>query len=314
MENKEIQLLLPGCSDGRDMPAEVPQPFVKTESSLSGRLFFHVACYSACGPRDKNQDAAACTLLKIQGDETVIAMSVADGMGCYSNGEEAASFVTHTFHREMTDAVLTEVLCNQDMDPIILLDDVIHKANQDLIAYSMQYAPDAQLGTTFVAALVHKSLLFLVGIGDSRAYAWRDRMLQQKTRDDSVVQGMVDAGELTQEQARMHRRANELTRALGWPYDLDGLKITQHVLKPNDIFVLCSDGVWKVGDDVIRNACDYLSEQAFTQTNLDQTVKALVEHALAEGSDDNATVAMLHVSGNIENLIQMQPINTNMEE
>lgn len=168
-----------------------------------------------------------------------------------------------------------------------------YAANAHLIAHVTENPHHAGMGTTLVIALIADAALHVGNVGDSRCYLARGQTLQQLTHDDSYVQTLVDQNILTRDQADNDPRANELSRALGGLRDLDDLAITRHTLCPGDVVLLCSDGVWKGTQDAIRQTCQELALQPFTQAVLDEAAMRLVKTALDQGSDDNISVVLL---------------------
>jgi protein phosphatase len=129
----------------------------------------------------------------------------------------------------------------------------------------------------------------IVHIGDSRVYRLRDGRLEQLTRDHTWVQDRVDAGVLTQEQARIHPYSSILTRVLGTEErvvpDVIGLE-----LQENDLYLLCSDGLTgMVSDEVVK---DILSRDE----PIPRLAQLLVEAAKAEGGIDNVTLVVARLA------------------
>jgi len=98
---------------------------------------------------------------------------------------------------------------------------------------------------------------------------------------------------LTPDEADIHPRANEITRALGWQDDLADLEITRHPVEDGDLVVLCSDGLWKPARHAIPVQAARLRRQPLSRERLDEAAAALTDAALAQGSQDNISVALL---------------------
>lgn len=172
--------------------------------------------------RDYNEDAFGCV------DEANAAI-VADGMGGLSRGDEASREVVKFF----------ESACREDRAPAQSMRD----AHERIRAMSLEQS-GSRMGSTAVSLKLHKARVEIDWIGDSRAYLWRSRRLQQLTRDHSFVQELVDAGALTQAEAELHPNRNVVTRAIG-VRDSDEIKVDSVSLKlwPGDRLLLCSDGL-----------------------------------------------------------------------
>jgi len=266
------------------------------ETNGSNVLDMLAAWHTVVGARETNQDAvvvvqaAACTR------DRLILEALADGMGGHKSGATAAALAVETCVSHITGCA---VACTQRgcfLDPRICLEEAFALANDRVIAYPKAHPGHEGMGTTLVAVLVLGTRFYVASVGDSRCYLGRGNDVRQLTHDDSYVQALVDHNILTRDQALTHPRAHELIRALGGPKDVDGLTVFAQDLEPGDVILLCSDGLWKVGDDLIRDACLHLPNQAFAQSNLDDTLRALIEQALDRGTDDNVSVAVLWVS------------------
>jgi len=253
-------------------------------------------CYSACGVREVNQDVAASFQFKMQDAGVITVAAVADGMGGLESGEVAAAEAIHAFSLCFVFSVLLKLQNRVAWEIAHCIERSFHFANNRVMAQARNRQAQGGMGTTLTAGVVEGNTLFVGSVGDSRCYLWREGALNQLTRDDSFVQPLFEQGLLAQEEAENHPRANEITRALGWPEDVKNIPVTTHALADGDLIILCSDGLWKGGHPSLCNACLDLTQQPFTQTNLDQPAVSLVHEALERGSDDNISVAMLWVS------------------
>ena len=254
-------------------------------------------CYSRCGVREVNQDMAVWVQLQAQDDDIVTLAAAADGMGGLEHGEVAAVEAIKGFVSQGAALALNQPQADAQMDIPRLMKQAFHAANNRVLTYAEEQPDCDGMGTTLVVATIYKDMLHVGSVGDSRCYLWREGNLEQLTHDDSFVQTLVDAGYLTREEADRHPRANQITRALGWPNDVENLAVTTHSLQDGDIILLCSDGFWKDAQDAIHDACHHLSQQAYTQESLGQTSITLVEQALERGADDNVSVTLLWFAG-----------------
>jgi len=208
-----------------------------------------------------------------------------DGMGGHEGGKEAsAGAVTAVFR------YLAIAPTRPDIPPETrareVLKDAVAVANQEVFAMGSSTRA-ARPGSTLVALLVHPRGTVVAHVGDSRCYLVRAGAIRQLTRDHSMVQEMVDAGRLTEEEARVHPDANQITRALGMHpvVQVDESTIAH---EKGDVLVLCSDGLSDlVGAAEIRDAVASASPA--------QSVDVLVDLANARGGHDNVTVMVLRV-------------------
>ena len=190
--------------------------------------------------RELNEDSILCTTFDLRthpGRISAGLFAVADGMGGHNAGEVASNLAIRILHTECISGV--HALC--PTTPLIILAAAFKKANRKVL----ESATEAELkgmGTTLTAALIIGSDLYVAHVGDSRCYVMNSREIIQVTKDHSVVQELVDAGEITPEQAKNHPRRNEITRVLGYSRnivpDLHYVK-----LYAGDNILLCSDGL-----------------------------------------------------------------------
>ncbi len=208
---------------------------------------------------------------------------VADGMGGHAHGEIASS-VTVSAMTEL-DARLPQDLVGVDLAEE--MSNALVDATDRLGQWAEQDPDTRGMGTTVVTLLLSGEHLALAHIGDSRIYRLRDGELAQLTHDHTMVQQLVDEGQITPEEALTHPRRSVLMRALSTDHppepDLDRIEI--HV---GDRFLLCSDGVTAVLDD------DTLAEQV-TNGDPDDVVARLIELANERGGPDNITAVVADV-------------------
>ncbi len=204
--------------------------------------------------------------------------AVADGMGGHNAGEVASNLAVKTFFAEC----LAGLLERSPSAPLTIMSDAFDRANSSVI----EAAGDRDLqgmGTTLTAALVIDHDMYVAHIGDSRCYIINTRETLQVTRDHSVVQQLVDAGKITQEEARSHPRRNEITRVLGYSGDSTP-DLIQLKLYAGDNILLCSDGL-----------CGVLPGEKITEAVLNspgpsQACAELTADANLAGGPDNISV------------------------
>ena len=204
--------------------------------------------------------------------------AVADGMGGLARGDWAATAVVEAI-----------VALPRDEDLAVMLDavaDAIQAANRRVLAESV--SAGAQMGTTVVALVIRDRHFGVVWAGDSRAYLLRDGTLHRLSRDHSQVQELIDRRLLTAEGAATHPLRHVLTRAVGVAEPLELDTITD-ALRPDDVFLLCSDGLHGVIDEA--EIADHLA-----QISSSDAVDAMVAQCLARGAPDNVTVVTIVAS------------------
>ncbi len=240
-------------------------------------LSSHVAANSYIGRRENNEDSY--TAEKVGGN---ILLAVADGMGGHLAGEVASKKAIE---------ILKETLeSNKFGDPEEVLKEAILRANEEI--YRMGHDPSHpelyKMGTTLTTAIVRGDTATIGNVGDSRTYLIRDGSIKRLTKDHSLVQELIDRGEITEEEARKHPQKNIITKALGVDEEirLDPEDIKKVNLKPSDYLLLCSDGL----SDALTDR-DILNT-VMNARSLRDAVKFLIEKAYSLGSNDNITVVL----------------------
>ncbi|MDP9806326.1 protein phosphatase [Trueperella bonasi] len=206
---------------------------------------------------------------------------LADGMGGAAGGDIASSVVVaHLAH--IDDA-------HQAEDLLPLLTETLEEAHAELIECSREETKLAGLGTTCIAILRASNKLGMVHVGDSRAYLLRDGKLTQVTRDHTLVQYLVDSGEITEEEAEHHPKRNVIMRNIGDAPE--PLEIDESVREaiPGDRWLLSSDGLFGVVSD------ESIEKTLTEYENLDECARELIDLALAAGAPDNVTVVIADV-------------------
>lgn len=217
-----------------------------------------------------------------------LAWLVCDGMGGTTGGELAAQLAIDAIRRDL------ENLPQRSADSA--LRSAILEANR-VIVLRRQNQAFAEMGTTIVALMFSGAEVVVGHVGDSRAYLIRDGAIQQLTTDHTLVQDLVDRGQIRAEDALSHPQAHILTRAIGsepglavdvqrfWVWQVgDG--------EPVDHLILCSDGLYSlVSEGEIANIVSQHAPQS-------ACVK-LVEMARARGGFDNITVAVVPLAGQL---------------
>ena len=214
---------------------------------------------------------------------------VADGMGGYEGGQEASRLAVDTMMAVYRDSA--------GDDPQQALVEALQTAHEQIRQYSFAHPELRGMGTTCTAAAIvriadgraQQDALYYVHVGDTRLYLIRDRQITRVTRDHSYVGRLVEAGMISPEQAEHHPQRNILTAALGTNPDLIMDSPGQpEPLRPDDVLVLCSDGLWgQVRDSEILDAIEGKS--------VEQAGRELIELARERGGPDNITVEILRL-------------------
>lgn len=229
--------------------------------------------------RTQNQDAYYLT-----GPEAKVPFAVVcDGMGGAKAGNVASTVAVESFA-----ATLTEGLAISGASVEHLLFQAVDRANE-LVRYRSEVDRDCQgMGTTLVAAVVEPELVRLINVGDSRGYRIGPDGIVQVTRDHSVVEDLVERGEITHEQARSHPKKNLITRALGAEENVQADLYTLE-RREGELILLCSDGLSNVVTD---------QEMLFELIHggpAQEGCQRLLDLALSRGAPDNVTAVLIQL-------------------
>jgi serine/threonine protein phosphatase PrpC len=214
---------------------------------------------------------------------------VADGMGGAAAGEVASAMATEVVLAEMD----KRWRISDDHDPEMFAHSLrvaTEVANTRIHAYAQAHPENRGMGTTAtIVGLLHDTL-YVCQVGDSRAYLVRDGVCSQITKDQSLMQKLVEAGELTAEEAEVSERRNIILQALG-PEPIVKVDLTSQQVKRGDTLVLCSDGL--SGQVRAHEMAQIVKEN----TDLVQVCKKLIDLANEAGGPDNITVVAARFEG-----------------
>lgn len=226
--------------------------------------------------REQNQDAFAHQVLP---DGRVIAL-VCDGMGGARAGNIASSMAVDVF----MEAFLED---GEDSPDLEHMERAAALANRQVFRRAVEDENCVGMGTTLVAALAGEEEALILNEGDSRAYHISEESgISQVTRDHSLVEDLVERGELTRDQARVHPHKNLITRALGAEPDLKADSFRRE-LAEGDFLLLCSDGLSNVvsEQEILYEVVH--GEEACT------CCRRLLDIALHRGAPDNVTAVLI---------------------
>ncbi len=231
--------------------------------------------------RDNNEDSLAF-------DEPTLTAVLADGMGGYNAGEIASGMATAFIKSELS-RWLTEAGDGAKAREVRRAMEIcVDNANRSIFNSANSNAHYAGMGTTLVVGVFRDDRLVLGHIGDSRCYRFRDGLLNQITKDHSLLQEQMDAGLITPEQAATSSIKNLVTRALGVDESVL-LEVNEHAVQAGDLYLMCSDGL----SDMIND--DAISEIVSGELPLEQRAKQLIDAANERGGRDNISVLMIEV-------------------
>ena len=208
---------------------------------------------------------------------------VCDGMGGAAGGRIASTLAAETYVAEL-DKVL-----KPDMTPEQLREAssyAVAMANQAVENRATEDAELSNMGTTLVSAIAYEGGTVITNIGDSRAYHINGEGIRQISRDHSVVESMVEKGDITPQEARRHPNRNLITRALGPDIQAqaDTFAVAWH---PGDFILLCTDGLVNTVSD------QEMLFEVLHDGDIESCLDHLMQISLRRGAPDNVTVVLL---------------------
>lgn len=242
------------------------------------------------GPKETNDDRILVSgqildMVSHSGTtEVPFVMAVCDGCGGYAGGGIAAETVLEFLSFEEPDTLsdvnyLAEVLRNCEQ--------VVMEKKEEMPQYSA-------MCTTIAGCVFCNDSIVIFHAGDSRVYRHDNWGLAKMTRDHSVVQDMIDMGEITPEEALEHPRRNVISRCIGINGPAPEIYLSHVSINPGDKYLCCSDGLWEsVRDTEIKEILD-------SDMSLSEMADALVEKAKNQGADDNISVCICAGEGIID--------------
>lgn len=228
--------------------------------------------------RHENQDTFAVE----QGEKLLIAV-VCDGMGGAEGGQIASSLAVETFMQEIRALLRADMTARQLRE---LASFCVAKANTAVYQHALQGPAYQGMGTTLVSAVAGERDAVICNIGDSRAYLIHNGEMTRITHDHSVVQTLVENGDITAEEARTHPNRNLITRALG-PDKTTLCDAFDVSFAHGDKILLCTDGLVVTATD--EEICRIVCADKRAEEKLDD----LIALAKAQGAPDNVTAVLI---------------------
>src|SRR6266699_1391236 len=213
---------------------------------------------------------------------------VADGMGGAAAGELASEMATDTIYAHLLKTWKDDEVTPQRF--AYRLKESVEVANSSSHAHAKAHPEVRGMGTTTTAAGVLNDHLYLTQVGDSRAYLIRGGQAHQITKDQSLMQRLVEAGELTEEEAAQSERRNLILQALG-PDPKVKVDLTYQEVRRGDILVLCSDGL----SGQVKK--EEIAQVVSSTPDLSAACDTLIALANERGGPDNITVVIARFDG-----------------
>jgi serine/threonine protein phosphatase PrpC len=247
--------------------------------------------------------AAARTWNRLDGDDSPdnmdhfalgekgLVLVVSDGMGGALAGDVASKMAIEAVRDVLMGNNSEGPGCEPDASLVDCLKQATLQANRNIHYKSLEDSRCSGMGATLTAAAIKDDKLDLVQVGDSRAYVMRGKQIRLATKDQSLVQQLVDVGQISEEEAETHMFRNVILQALGAQNEL--APATARIqIRQGDMLLLCSDGLsGKLRNEEIRQIV------ADSNGNLAEACQALVDEANKRGGEDNITVVLARFTG-----------------
>lgn len=227
--------------------------------------------------RERNEDSVC--ICENEAKEKL--MVVADGMGGHKDGE-VASFIALNL---ICDRFRNISSVGNKEDAINWIQSTVSEANVAIFKYVSEHPESQGMGTTLVLSILTPSFLLIGNIGDSSGYIYKNKKLHKITVDHTLVNLLLQSGELTEEEAKNHPKKNVLMKALGSSTNVE-MDIFNVDLNVDGIF-LCSDGLTNMLDD------NQISKVLAGDNTLKEKLEKLIFKANNRGGNDNISIACL---------------------
>lgn len=230
--------------------------------------------------RSHNEDSV--TILKNASNEYL--MIVADGMGGHRAGEVASSMVVTHFGKRFN-AINS---MGSKLDAVNWLRDNINEINEGILKYAEENPDSKGLGTTAVIALLTKEYLIFANVGDSSGFIIKNKEIHKVTKDHTLVNLLVQSGDITEEEAKYHPKKNVLMKALG-----SAEKVEPDIFDvdtSSEAILLCSDGLTSMlnNDQILKVIID-------EELEIEEKVSKLIKKCNVRGGNDNISIAYLEI-------------------
>lgn len=227
--------------------------------------------------RSHNEDNVV--ILKNESNEYM--MAVADGMGGHKAGEVASFIATN----KLTSEFLKKETLGDKSSAINWLREMYSEINTEIFDYTDLHPESKGMGTTLVMAINTKDYLLFANIGDSSGFVVKKNKLFKVTNDHTLVNLLIDTGELTKEEAKTHPNKNIVMKALGAinPVEVDIFDVVDDV----DSILLCSDGLTSMLNH------EQIEKVLNSELSMEDKVIRLIKRSNNRGGDDNISVAYL---------------------
>jgi serine/threonine protein phosphatase PrpC len=250
----------------------------KTQTSPQPTHSFNIISHGVTDTghvRTKNEDS----ILLLPEESTWV---VADGMGGHHAGDFASQTITQNMGLFKQQAALE--------DSILLMEENLMNSNAIIRKKALKLGKNATIGSTVVSTYIWNKFLFVFWAGDSRLYRHRENQLERLTEDHSYVEELVKMGKIEAKDAEAHPAANVVLKAVGIDDDFR-IDFTYFEIQEEDIYIVCSDGLYKDLDEIKISAI--IEENS---SDLPLLTQCLLNSSLDAGGSDNTSIIILKVA------------------
>jgi len=237
--------------------------------------------------RDLNEDTLEVWVYAKGSGGVVGLFVVADGLGGQDSGEVASRITTDVIWESLRESVWQPVLRGEALaaqDLGIYAKKAVEAANKSV--YDARLERKSEMSSTVTLALIIDNHAAIANVGDSRTYLWNASGLRRITKDHSLVQRLVDTGQITPQEVYSHPQRNLIYQSIGDRPQVQ-VDIFDHLLAADDHIILCSDGLWEMVHD------EGLEEILLAEPDLQRACDRLVQNANLAGGDDNISVIIV---------------------
>ncbi len=242
--------------------------------------------------RQLNEDSYLVLTAPVVVPEITALLAVADGMGGHKAGDVASQTLVEALDGLFCSPAYRQYVAYSPQHPdyyLVVLKELLEQVNERLCRMSVGHSDLGDMGTTATVALLANGRLFWGHVGDSRAYLLRNDRIQMLTRDHTWVAEQVAAGRIAADAALHHPRRHVLTQSLGNSL-LVRVERGVQAVQPNDILLLCTDGLSGVVSEV------EIQQVLLTETDVQAACERLVRLANQRGGPDNITVVVARLN------------------
>lgn len=227
--------------------------------------------------RDHNEDS----VIIVKNEDDSILLAVADGMGGHRAGEVASSIAISYLSNRFSESFFKM----GKAEAVEWIKNCTNEINGQIFKYTEENPESKGMGTTLVLSIVTNDYILFGNIGDSSGFVMKDNKIHKVTHDHTLVNLLVDAGELTIEEAKNHPKKNILMNALGVndPIEIDIFDCSMEI----DEILLCSDGLTTMVPE------EQIEKVLLSDLAIEEKVIKLIKKANNRGGNDNISVAYL---------------------